>query len=70
MQSSKGETPDMIIQTLWNAIFAGTRLKHVGPVKTQDICLENYTFGAVKKQKSSTWKRVRFPDFPGQNLSS
>jgi hypothetical protein len=64
MQSSKGETPDTIIQTLWNAIFAGTRLKHVGPVKDPRVfVLKSIIWGnqETKVIDVDTGEVFRFP---------
>jgi hypothetical protein len=64
MQSSKGETPDVIVQTLWNAIFSGTRLKRVGAGEDQrTFILKAILWGSQESKviDAETGEIFRFP---------
>jgi hypothetical protein len=64
MQSSKGETPDAIVQALWNAIFSGTRLKHVGPVEDKRVFILKSIIWSRQESKvidTETGEVSRFP---------
>jgi hypothetical protein len=64
MHSDKPDSPDTLVQALWNAIFTGTRLKHVGAGKDPRIfVLRSILWGSqeTKVVDTATGENFRFP---------
>ena len=64
MRSSRADSSDTLVHALWNTIFSGTRLKHIGPVEDKRVfVLKSIIWGKQESKviDTETGEVSRFP---------